>query len=188
MDQSVINPPPAPSTPAMAPWQDFQKLIKLMTTLIEIYEVRGMIPGTQALIQLEGGGVAAAPGATQVAISLDSQIQTPWVDTAPEEIFNESIREAIPFKSQMYYWGGGKRLLIWVESSLDQQASLQVKGNIRSNMEMATEIGPPLPCKSNGVTTIGLAWDDWHPYIGVLITLTTAPTEGKLKIEVAEQV
>lgn len=39
-----------------------------------------------------------------------------------------------------------------------------------------------LPCTANGNISVGLAWDDWQPYIGVRVTAAVAPTAGLLSV------
>ncbi len=34
----------------------------------------------------------------------------------------------------------------------------------------------------NGNLNVGLVWDDWHPYVGVRITVAVVPTAGVLTI------
>jgi hypothetical protein len=189
MEQGLINPPPPPSTPQRAPWGDVRELIRLMTTLINIYESRALAAGGPTMIQISEEGVTpVAGGATQVAVSVDSKIQTPWVQRNPAEILSANPTATGIVKSGMYNWGSGKRLLLWLESSLDQDVVVQAKGNIYPNIENATNIGPSIALISHGVSDIGLAWDDWHPYVGVEITITTAPTEGEIKTYAVEQV
>ncbi|MBA7682260.1 hypothetical protein ES703_90609 [subsurface metagenome] len=59
---------------------------------------------------------------------------------------------------------------------------IQVIGNIANTRELAVDIGDPLPCVANSNISAGLAWDDWHPYIGVRIEPALAPTVGILTI------
>jgi len=39
-----------------------------------------------------------------------------------------------------------------------------------------------LPLAANGNLSVGPAWDDWAPFIGVRITVAVAPTAGILNI------
>lgn len=170
-----IHPPPAPSTPRLAPWDHVEELCKKLDRLIAILE-----------------GVAPAPppewpGWEPVTSKLDEILRQlkvlAWVAKEPEEIYRGSIRTAGTFYSdKMVNWTEGKRLLLKVDSSLNQAVQIQAIGNINSARDGAVDIDAILPCSANGKITIGLAWDDWHPYIGVRITVAVAPTEGFLNI------
>ncbi|MBA7675476.1 hypothetical protein ES703_83711 [subsurface metagenome] len=117
-------------------------------------------------------------------------VSTPWVAKEPEEIYSYAIRTISTFSShKMVDWTEGKRLVIKVESSLNQACLIQLTGNYVDDMNLATDINGPLPCPANSnisvglaFDSIGLAWDDWHPFIGVRITTAIAPTTGILNI------
>ncbi|MBA7670143.1 hypothetical protein ES703_78286 [subsurface metagenome] len=109
-------------------------------------------------------------------------IKTPWTAKEPEQIFSQDIRTADTFYSSIVDWTEGKRLVIKVESSLDQAVTIQVIGNITNTTTRAVDINSPLPCTANGNISVGLAWDDWHPYIAVEITTAVPPTTGTLTI------
>ena len=111
-----------------------------------------------------------------------TSIPTPWVAKTPEKIFEQDIRTIDTFYSSIVDWTKGKRLVIKVESSLDQAVTIQVIGNITNTTTRAVDIDSPLPCTANGNISVGLAWDDWHPYIAVEITTAVAPTTGTLTI------
>ena len=49
-------------------------------------------------------------------------------------------------------------------------------------MAMASDINAPINIAANEKHSIGLAWDDWHPFIGVRITTAIAPVAGILNI------
>jgi len=114
--------------------------------------------------------------------------KTPWVAKEPEEIFSQAILTTGTFYSdKMVDWTKGKRILFKVESTLDQAVQIQLIGNTVDDMNLATDINGPLPCTANGNISIGLAWDDWHPYVGVKITVAVAPTAGILTISAVIQ-
>jgi len=171
----VMHPPPPVSTPRLAPWEHVEELCKKLDKLIALLE-----------------GVAPAPGWDPVTSKLDEILReikalevavTTWVAKEPEEIYRGSIRAAGAFYSdKMVNWTKGKRLLLKVDSSLNQAIQIQAIGNINNARDEAVDINGPLPCVANGKMTIGLAWDDWHPYVGVEITVAVAPTAGILTI------
>lgn len=110
-------------------------------------------------------------------------VSTPWVAKDLEQIFSQAVRQTgTLYSDKMVDFNVGKRLLIKVESSLDQAVIIQPIGNIANTIDLPTNIGPPLPCPANSNISVGLAWDDWHPYVGVEITLAVAPTAGLLNI------
>ncbi len=168
-----LYPPPPLSTPRLAPWDHVEVLVQRLDRLIAL---------------LEGW-----PGLGQVISKLDEinsqlgdleiKVTTPWGAKEPEEIFRLAIRTIGTFFSdKMVDWTEGKRLLLKVDSSLNQAVLIQLIGNIRSAKDEAVDINGVFPCVANGKITIGLAWDDWHPYVGCEITVAAAPTSGVLTI------
>lgn len=120
--------------------------------------------------------LGAAPGG-------EVNLLTPWVGKEPVQLLNQAVRAAgVITTDSMVDWTKGKRLLIKVESSLDQAIQLQAIGNITNTMTLATNVGLATACAANGNASIGLAWDDWIPYVGVRITLPIAPANGILTI------
>ncbi|GAI87307.1 unnamed protein product, partial [marine sediment metagenome] len=112
----------------------------------------------------------------------------PWVAKEPEEIFSKAILSAGTFYSdKMVDWTKSKRILFKVESSLNEAVNIQLIGNVQNSKELATDIGLALPCTANGNISVGPAWDDWHPYVGVRITVAVAPTAGILNISAVIQ-
>ena len=133
------------------------------------------------LIQLLEQGLAAQgiPGVPTVEVT----VRTPWVAKEPEQIFSSAIRSAGTFYAdKMVNCTKAKRILFKVESSLNQAVNIQLIGNKVDDMNLATDINGALPCAANGNISVGLAWDDWHPYVGVMITAAVAPTAGLLTI------
>lgn len=109
--------------------------------------------------------------------------RTPWIARPAEQIYEAAIRSSGTFYSDyMVNWTEGKRILFKAESSLNQAVIIQVIGNISDDMKLATDINAGLPLAANGNLSVGLAWDDWHPYVGIKITVPVAPTAGILTI------
>jgi len=123
-------------------------------------------------ISLPGGG------------TLPVSLLTPWIgDKDPVRIFQQVIRSAGPFQSDiMIDMRNVKRLAIRAESSLDTVQTLQLVGNFSDSFNMAVNVGIAAPCPINGQVGFGLAWGDWMPYIGVLITPVGIPITGQLTI------
>ncbi len=119
---------------------------------------------------------------------MPESLLTPWVARDPVVIFDQEVRQAgIIQANMMVDYTSGKRALIKVESSLDQAVDIQTIGNIVDNFASAADIGPVLPCPANDNISIGLGWDDWHPWIGVRMNLAAVPTAGRLMIMVVIQ-
>ncbi|MBA7643561.1 hypothetical protein ES703_51292 [subsurface metagenome] len=168
-----INPPPPPSTPRLAPWEHVEELVKRLDRLIELLEQWApAVPGVP--------GVPGAPGEPVTVI-------IPWQAGKPVEIYRDDLREIITTQSEMVNWTTGKRLLLAVNNKLDQDVLIQVIGSIKPTVIEATDIGPILPCPAKSRISVGLAWDDWHPYIGCEITVAVIPTDGTLIIEAVVQ-
>lgn len=126
-----------------------------------------------ALMEQLVAAMGVAPPGVEIAI------QTQWKAKTPEQIYSYAIRTAPDtfYSNKMVDWTEGKRFLVKVESSLNQPCVIQVIGNYVDDMNSATDIGDPEDCVAHGNISIGLAWDDWHPFIGVRIT-TVAPAPG----------
>ncbi|MBA7680460.1 hypothetical protein ES703_88776 [subsurface metagenome] len=140
-------------------------------TLIELFEQ-----------WLAAQGIAPVEGAVEVTV------KTPWIAKEPEQIFSSAIRSAGTFYTdKMVNWTKGKRIMFKAESSLNQAVTLQVIGNIVDDKERATDINGPLPLAANDNLTVGLAWDDWHPFVGIEIVVAVAPTAGILTISAVVQ-
>ncbi len=170
-------------------------LIEVLTTLVPVLAEVSERQAT--LIELFEQWLAAqgiAPPGVEVTVL------TPWLAKEPEQIFSSAIRAAGTFYSdKMVNWTEGKRILFKVESSLNWDVNIQLIGNIVDDMSLATDIGLALPCAANGNISVGPAWDDWHPYVGVRITVPTAepaeppppppppPTAGILTISAVVQ-
>jgi hypothetical protein len=158
-------------------------LIEVLTALVPVLaEVAESNASLIALLQqlLAAQGIAPGEGI--------EGLLTPWVAKEPEQIFSQSIRSAgIFYSDKMVNYTKGKRMLFKVESSLNQAVNIQLIGNISDDKNLATDINGALPCSANGNISAGLAWDDWHPYVGVKITAPIAPTAGILTISAIVQ-
>ena len=160
---------------AAPPEEKLNYLIEVLTTLVPV--LAEVSERQAALIELleQLVGVPAEERLITVA--------APYLAKDPEQIFSSAIRSAGTFYSdRMVNWTNGKRILFKVESSLNQAVNIQLIGNVQDSKELATDIGPVLPCTANGNISVGLAWDDWHPYVGVKVSVPTAPTAGILTI------
>jgi len=168
---------------AAAPDEKLDYLLECLTALISV--LAEVAEGQTTLIQLLQQWLAAqgvAPSGMEVIVL------TPWVAKEPEEIFKQEILATGDYYSnKMVDWTKGKRILVKVESTLNQPVQIQLIGNTVDNMNLATDINAPQPCLANSNISIGPAWDDWHPYIGVRITAAVAPTAGILTISAVIQ-
>lgn len=185
MVQGKIYPPPKPTTPRLAPWDAVQELCDRLDRLIAILEAAAPAPPVAPPAEWPGWEpvVSKLEKIIIQLAKLEITVTTPWVAKEPEEIFNRVIRATGTFYSdKMVNWTEGKRLLLKVDSSLDVAIQIQPIGNISSAKDGTVDINGPLPCTANGKITVGLAWDDWHPYIGVKIIVAVAPTAGILNI------
>lgn len=175
----LIAAKPAAAAP---PEEKLDYLIEVLTTLVPV--LAEVSERQAALIELLEQWLATQGIAPGVEVS----VRTPWVAKEPEQIFSSAIRSAGTFYSdKMINWTNGKRILFKVESSLNQAVNVQLIGNIQDSKDLATDINGVLPCTANGNISLGLAWDDWHPYVGVRITAAVAPVAGILSISAAVQ-
>jgi len=165
---------------AAPPEERLDYLIKVSESIVQLLEQihKDHLDTIEAL-----KAIALALGAAPAGAVVEVTAVTPWRAKEPVQLLNQPVRAAgTILTDSMINWTEGKRLLIKVESSLNQAIQLQPIGNITNTMTLATDIGPAVPCPANGNASIGFAWDDWQPYIGVRITLPIAPTDGILTI------
>ncbi len=132
-------------------------------------------------------GALGVPGVPGIEVT----VLTPWVGKEPQLIFQQAIRAAGNSQSDdLVDYRNAKRVVFKVESSLNQAVIVQLVGNITKSFNLATNVNGAFPCPANGNISIGLAWDDWQPYIGVIITAApppATPTAGILTIWAVEQ-
>jgi len=157
-----------------------EKLDYLIECLTALIPVLAEVTERQAsLIELFEQWLAAQGIEPGVKVS----VSTPWVAKTPEQIYSHAIRAIGTFYSDtMVDWTEGKRLIIVVQSSLNQACTIQLIGNYVDDMNLAVDVNAAIACPANNNISIGPAWDDWHPFIGVRITTAIAPTAGILNI------
>jgi len=161
-----------------------EKLDYLLEVLTALTPVLAEVAERQATLIELLEQLLGVPSAERLAVTM----LTPWIAKEPEQIFSSSIRSAgTLYSDRMVNWTRGKRILFKAESSLNQAVNIQLIGNISDDMNLATDINGALPLAANGNLSVGLAWDDWHPYVGVRITVATAPTAGILTISAIVQ-
>jgi hypothetical protein len=184
MAQGKIYPPPPITTPRLAPWDHVDDLCNKLDKLIALLEA--WVP--TAPPEWPGWGPVTSKLDEIVEQLKTLEFTALWVAKEPEEIFRKAIRATGTLKSdKMANWTKGKRLLLRVDSSLDQAVQIQAIGNIGNTVNGAVDINTAQPCAAGGKISIGLAWDDWQPYIGCKITIAAAPTTGMLIISAVIQ-
>jgi hypothetical protein len=167
---------------AAPPDEKLDYLLECLTALIPVLaEVAERQDALIALLEQWLAAQGIAPG-------VEVTVKTPWIAKEPEEIFKQEILATGDYYSdKMVDWTKGKRILFKVESTLNQPVQIQLIGNTVDSMYLATDINAALPCPANSNISIGPAWDDWHPYVGVRITAGVAPTAGILTISAVIQ-
>lgn len=142
-----------------------------------------LIACQECIIALLGELITAVGAIAPLAPGVEVTVKAPWVAKDPEQIYSQDIRVIGTFYSdKMVDWTRGKRFLIKIESSLNVDCDVQVIGNFVDNMPLASDINAPIDVGADENHSVGLAWDDWHPFIGVRITTAVAPTAGILNI------
>jgi hypothetical protein len=117
------------------------------------------------------------------------------IGSNPAALANELLYSAMPGASPVYSsmsdWRSANRIVLQVASTLDVACSIQVIGNITNATASATDINGPLPLAIGNVTTqylsVGLAWDDWQPFIGIRITCPVLPAAGTVAAWAVQQ-
>lgn len=189
MAEPKVYTPPRPTTPRLAPWDHVEALCNKLDRLIALLE--GAAPP---------GPPPEWPGWEPVISKLDEikiqlaqleiTVTTTWEAREPVKIYREAIRTIGTFHSELVNWKKGKRVIFKVKNTLDQAVTIQPIGNIRDATDGAVDIsvGPLPPCAAGGYISVGLAWDDWHPFVGCdITTVAPAPTSGMLMVEAVVQ-
>ena len=159
------------------------KLNYLIECLLSLAQVLALVAESNARLNALLEQWLAAQGVAPPDEGVEVTVKTAWVAKEPEEIYRYAIRTIGTFYSnKMVDWREGKRLVFKVESTLNQAVQIQVIGNTVDDMDLATDINGAFPCVANSNISIGLAFDDWQPFIGIVITTAVAPTTGILKI------
>jgi len=191
MAKSGLYLPPDPTTPRKAPWDHVEELCNKLDLLISALGVTAPVePGVPPVLPevppefpSYGPIVEKLEEIKKLLTVLDIKGVISWQAGPIQQLYYEKITTAATFSSEMINWKEGKRLMIKATSTLDQDATIQVVGNIENTVIGSVNINAGLNCAANSAITVGLAWDDWHPYIGCQITLATAPTKGMMKIQ-----
>jgi len=169
---------------AAPPDEKLDYLLECLTALIPVLaEVAERQAALIALLEqwLAAQGIPPAEG-------VEVTVKTPWIAKEPEEIFKQEILATGDYYSdKMVDWRRGKRIYFFVESTLNQPVEIQVIGNKTDTKDGATDIDIAYTCPANDNISIGPAWDHWCPYIGIKITVATAPTAGVLTITAVTQ-
>ena len=164
-----------------------EKIDYLIECLLALAQVLAHVAESNAQLIVQLQQWLAAQGVPP-AEGVEVTVLTPWVAKEPEEIYHFGIRTADTFYSnKMVDWTRGKRLVIKVESSLNEAVQIQIIGNTVDDMDLATDIGPAKICPANDNISLGPTWEQWCPYIGVKIVVETAPASGLLTISAVTQ-
>jgi len=154
-------------------------LIEVLTALVPVLAevAEGQTDLIAAMQQwLPAQGVPGVPG-------VEVTVRTDWVAKEPEQIYSHAIRAVGTFYTdRLVDWTKGKRLVFKIESSLNVACQVQVIGNFVHDIPLASNINGIINIAADENHTIGMAWDDWHPFVGLRITTAAAPTAGILTI------
>ena len=172
------------------PDERFNYLIECQTAIVALLKKlvdsnQAVVDGNQTIIGLLQQLLAAqgVPSEEQIITVI-----TQWTAAEPEEIFKEAIRTTGTFYTdKMVDWRRGKRIYFFVQSTLNQDVSIQVIGHMVNTHEGATDINTPKTCPAGDTISIGAAWAYWCPYIGIRITVSVAPASGMLTISAVRQ-
>ena len=79
-----------------------------------------------------------------------------------------------------------RNLLFRITNTCDQALNVQTIGNLTNAAATAVLIGIAMPIIAlTGIITVGvdLNGDDWHPYLGIQVTVPAGVTLGTLTVE-----
>jgi hypothetical protein len=118
-----------------------------------------------------------------------------WISQAPVILYNAmpvGVGDALALWFDMR---DIKRAMVNIISTLDQSVVIQLVGNGVQDYPSARDMGAPQNVAIGGPLPIALSAidigvginDDWHPYLGVIITTAIACASGLLTITVYSQ-
>ena len=116
-----------------------------------------------------------AIGRQNIAVPSLRTAQSGPVTPANEVLYNAIPGGAGTFYSDMFNFQGARRLLLFINNGLDVAVTVQAIGNIEDATATATTINGIIPVASTAQASIGLAYDDWHPFVGIQIVLAVPP-------------
>lgn len=115
--------------------------------------------------------------------------QASLVTPGQEVLYNAMPAGIGTYFSTMFNFAAAKRLVLYVSNQLDVDVTVQPIGNIEDSTATASVIDGVIPVASTEYASVGLDADggDWHPFIGMQIVTTVAPTAGLLTITAVPQ-
>ena len=129
--------------------------------------------------------------AKQLAYVLENIVFKSVDYKAPVAIFTKDIRLIETDVTPVQDLTVSKRVAIKVKSTLDQAVTIQLKGDFFNPMDTPTDINGPVSVPVGNVTPssaeIGLAPDDWQPYLAIQVSTLVAPSVGTLTVWLAGQ-
>ena len=190
MVQPRINPPPPPTTPSQAPWDDVAKLIARMDKMTSLLQQIIDKPMPQAITPTPTIIYPSTPTPIKTTQQPQAVVTSanPLTAEPEEQLYRENPRATGTFYSKMFDWKKGARVVMLIHSTLNENIQVQPIGNFREIAPDAVEISSSKACNANSDITIGFAWDDWHPFVGVRLSITTAPTSGELEVKAIKQI
>lgn len=116
-----------------------------------------------------------------------------WIAQAEQTLYAALPAPAATYQSTWFDFSNTKRASIQIVNTTNQAVSVQLIGNMIQSTEVpvrstARNMGIPIAISAGGSIDIGVGTnDDWHRYIGVLITTSVAPATGLVTVTVTPQ-
>jgi len=91
-----------------------------------------------------------------------------------------TIRDTLTHYSEIAEWIEGYALTIWIENTLDQDLTVQIKGNILPSRIGAVDIDATyiVEAGDRAARTLTADTSGWLPYILLSVVAAAAPTKG----------
>ncbi len=109
------------------------------------------------------------------------------VSGAVQTIYSAALLAAGTYYSTMMDCRSIKRIAFRLINGLDVDCTAQVIANFTDSSADADLLASPVLVGTGDHDSIVPAWDDWQPYMGVVLEVTNIPTSGTLAVEAVVQ-
>jgi hypothetical protein len=102
---------------------------------------------------------------------------------APETIYSAALLAAGTYYSTMVDCQTVRRVAFRITNGLDVDCTAQVIANFTDDSATADLLASPVVVATGDHASIVPAWDDWQPYMGIVLVVTAVPSSGTLSVE-----
>jgi len=109
------------------------------------------------------------------------------ISGAPSTIYSAALLAAGTYYTAMVDCKGVSRVAFRINNGLDVAVTAQAITNFTNSSADADLIATPVPIASLDRATIIPAWDNWNPYMGIVLAVAAIPAAGTLSVQAVVQ-